>query len=199
MSILSRRPTLVCLVLGAALLACGTTAPSRFYTLSAVEEVASISTEAVRIGVGPWSLPEYLNRPQIVTQTEGAELEVARYHRWAEPLEDAFGRVLAVNLGRLLGSATVLEFAAETEYEVDYAVYGRVYRFDLDASGTAVLDIQWAVESAEGTAGQFVHGPQRSRYEEPSSAPASHDAGVQALDRTLARFSRDIAEVIGAL
>jgi hypothetical protein len=48
-------------------------------------------------------------------------------------------------------------------------------------------------------AGRFVHGPQRSRYEEPSSAQGSHDAGVQALVRTLARFSRDIAEVIGAL
>jgi uncharacterized lipoprotein YmbA len=157
-----------------------------------VEEAELQASDAILV-VGPWIIPEYLNRPQIVTRTSSAELELAEFHRWAEPLEDSFSRVLAMNLGTLLGSSEVWEFATDLAARADYVVGGRVYRFDVDESGLAVLDVQWLLEDGEQ---QLIYDSERSRYEEQSDSKRSYDAGVQALSRAMARLGREIAEAV---
>jgi len=192
MPITSKMPMLLVVVLALAISAvgCGTTAPSRFYALSPMVEAAETPPSEIVLEVGPWTMPEYLKRPQIVTRSASAELELARFDRWAEPLEDSFGRVLIMNLGTLLNSSQVREFSSKLGPEADYWVGGRVYRFDVDESGLAVLDVQWSMRDADQ---QLAHGPMRSRYEEQSESKRSYDAGVQALSRAMARFSREIA------
>jgi uncharacterized lipoprotein YmbA len=193
MPITSTTSKLCCLALVMAALGCGTSAPSRFYALSPITaDTEALSSDAV-LTVGPWILPEYLDRPQIVTRSAGAELELAEFHRWAEPLKDNFSRVLAMNLSALLDSSHVHELSRESQQRADLFVGGRVYRFDVDESGLAVLDVQWTVKDGGQ---QLVHGPMRSRYQEQSANKRNHDAGVQALSQTLGRFSRDIAAVV---
>jgi uncharacterized lipoprotein YmbA len=60
------------------------------------------------IGIGPVTLPKYLDRPQIVTFTSPYALNVVEFDRWAEPLESTFVRVLAENLALLLPRAHVV-------------------------------------------------------------------------------------------
>jgi uncharacterized lipoprotein YmbA len=192
MPITSTTSKLCCLALVMVALGCGTSAPSRFYALSPLVADAEAPFSDVALTVGPWILPEYLDRPQIVTRSAGAELELAEFHRWAEPLGDSFSRVLAMNLSALLDSSQVHEFSLESQQIGDLFVGGRVYRFDVDESGLAVLDVQWTVEDGDR---QLIHGPMRSRYEEQSAKKRSHDACVQALSRALGHFSRDIAAV----
>ena len=50
-------------------------------------EAARRGTGAVGIGVGPVIMPGYLDRIQIVTRTGADRVELATFHRWAEPLE----------------------------------------------------------------------------------------------------------------
>ena len=40
------------------------------------------------VGVGPITIPETVNRPNIVTPKDSNQLEVAEYHRWSEPLRE---------------------------------------------------------------------------------------------------------------
>ena len=73
--------------------ACGSSPPVRYYTLS----TASVATpedpaDARILGLGPLNVPEYLNRTQIVTRGNGAELIVHEFSHWAEPLDMALGR-----------------------------------------------------------------------------------------------------------
>ena len=81
------------------LAACGTSEPSRLYTLSALPDrsegaaVARAATPAV--GVGPVTLPQYLDRPQIVERTGPNRLEIAEFDRWAGDLKKNLEQVLA--------------------------------------------------------------------------------------------------------
>ena len=85
------------LLMVAALLAgCGQ--PNKtFYVLTASGPMPSGG--GVGIGVGPVSLAEYIDRPNLVTQEAPNQLGVAEDHRWAGDLSAAIARVVAANLG----------------------------------------------------------------------------------------------------
>ena len=56
------------------------------------------------IGVGPIEIPSYLDRPQIITRMRLHELMLNEHALWAEPLDKALARVIALNLGALTGA-----------------------------------------------------------------------------------------------
>ena len=53
------------------LVGCAGNAPSRYYVLSPLTGESKVTSEesCVSVGIGPIKLPEYVNRPQIVTRT----------------------------------------------------------------------------------------------------------------------------------
>src|SRR5262249_17813679 len=59
------------------------------------------------LGVGPVSLPGYLERPEMVHRTALHEIVPSRLERWAEPLEAATLRVLVEDLAHLSASPVV--------------------------------------------------------------------------------------------
>ena len=72
------------LALGAALLAlagCAETSPTTFYILSSLPPAADESPATARnklsLGVGPVTLPAYLNRPQVVSLASANRLQLA--------------------------------------------------------------------------------------------------------------------------
>ena len=71
------------LLAGALLLvlaACGGSPPTQFYTLSGMQlPPGNPNTRGTVVGVGPVTLPEYLDRPQIVTRTSGNRVTLANY------------------------------------------------------------------------------------------------------------------------
>lgn len=56
------------------------------------------------VGVGPITIPETVNRPNIVTPKDTNQLEVAEYHRWSEPLIENISRIVITNLADRLGA-----------------------------------------------------------------------------------------------
>src|SRR6266498_1510380 len=86
----------VLLVLGG----CLGTPPTRFYLLPALTDVSSpaaMGERTLTIGVGPVTLPPYLDRLQIVTRASQAQLHLAEFDQWAASLQDTVARVLAEN------------------------------------------------------------------------------------------------------
>src|SRR3954471_15439792 len=108
------RPSLCALLL---LAGCISNAPrENFYTLSS--EAASspaISSEAssqpglaalpdASISVGPVTISEIADRPQLVVRTSPNRVDILEQQRWAQPLKNEVARVVAENLGQLLGT-----------------------------------------------------------------------------------------------
>ena len=183
----------------ALLAACvGPATPSRFYTLSSLvaapgEAVPAGSSDLV-LGVGPVVLPEYLNRPQIVTRDGSNRVLLADFDSWIEPLEGLFTRTLTENLSLLLGTDEVVELPQRGALALDYRVEVDVTRFDVDSHGNAVLDARWRLFRDDREA--LLQGA-RSTVVEPTT-PDDHAAAAQGLSQALGGMSREIAAAIAA-
>ena len=104
----------------------GRSPQTKFYLLypsPSLEAKEVVTTEEdLIIGVGPVELSEYLDRPQIVTQTSESELRVDQFNQWAEPLEVNIARVLAKNLSTLLSTEKLFLFPWSGSTQIDYQV-----------------------------------------------------------------------------
>jgi uncharacterized protein len=189
---------LVVVPLGASLIVGGCASqPSRFYLLSAVPntEMASLEMSGQQgptIGVGPVTLPRYVDRPQIVTRTSPYELKVAEFDRWAEALDTNFTRVLAENLSILLPTARVVMSPWPRAIPIDYQVTVDVTHFLSQVGGDSLLIADWTLFKGEG---QDALTSGRSRF---SASPGGQDyaAIVAAMSQTVASLSREIATAV---
>jgi uncharacterized lipoprotein YmbA len=180
--------------------ACSRTKPARFYVLTPMpiaESVQPISTSspAVTIGVGPIELPDYVDRPQIVTQDGANTFELAEFDRWAEPLEENFSRVLVENLSDLLAPQQITVVPWTTAMPLDYRIAVEVTRFYSDATGNTTLRAQWSIQ---GTKGAAMLASRQSRIRE-SAGSQDYAATVAAMSKTVAALSQEIATAIRSL
>jgi hypothetical protein len=184
---------LTILLLG--LTACGTTARKEFYLLTPTASVtAAASTQKpLLISVGPVTLPEYLDRSQIITRRSESELDLADGHRWAEPLQENFTRVLAEDLRALSGNGRVIIHPNRESTAADYRVTVEVARFDADAQGQVTLIAVWTIHDGGKT--RVVHS-RRAEYRRESGS--GYPALVTALSETIGQLSEDIFAAISA-
>ena len=171
--------------------------PTRFYVLSTLPDSAPVSmgtSPEPAVGVGPVELPDYLDRPQIVTRSGQNELNLAEFDNWAEPLKDNATQVLAENLAVLLPSKKIATYPWKRSTPVDVQVAVKITRFDHAEGGDTVLSARWSVLSGDGGKELFAR---ESRYRERPSGD-SYPATVAAMNRALAQFSRDVADAIKA-
>lgn len=191
------RPTTAFLMLGLTLVflaGCGTTRPSKFYILSSMPTGASATATANEpaVGLGPVTMPKYLDRPQIVRRAGDNQLLLAESHRWAEPLANNFTRVLAANLAMTIPVEQVAVYPWSRTTRVDYQISVDVMRFDADTNGNAVLSSDWKVLETESNE---VIAMKRSTFSE-AALTTDYAAIVAAQSRLLAAFARAITGVI---
>jgi len=172
----------------------GSSPPSRFYLLSPLppSEAAAAAASGVAIGVGPVTIPEYLNRGQIVTRTGENRLELAEFDRWAEPLQKNLARVLVLNLSTLLSTDRVALHPWNRSTLMDYQVIVDVGRFEAGPDGAASLLARWSIVDG---ADRKILRMRKSRFREPI-ADESYEATVASMSRAAAALSREIAGAI---
>lgn len=209
-------------VLAAALLApfalagCGSDKPTRLYVLSATtDQSATMSPQGIAIGVGPITLPKYLDRPQIVMGVSANQLSQANFDQWGGDLNDNMTRVLATNLSNLLGTERVSLYPWKDRAPTDFQVTVDVSKFETEADGSTVLSVFWSlVNPNNGTVLEM----RRSTYRDagkgtvagtsgtsgltgtsgPTGSDRPYDAAVAAMSRNLGLLSKDIATAIKA-
>ena len=176
---------------------CAGSPPVHFYQLSAEAAAgaagpATVGTE-LRIAVGPLSLPEVVDRPQLVMRSGPNQVTLIDEHRWAESLKGEIPRVIAENLSRLLATGQVWAYPQNVAGSFDYRVLVDIQRFESTPGQMAAIDALWTIQqpSKEGT----ISKTGRSTVQQPI-AGQGYDALVAAHSRALAAISREIAETI---
>jgi uncharacterized lipoprotein YmbA len=129
-------------IVASLLAGCGQSNKS-FYMLTASGPVPSGG--GVAIGVGPVSLAEYIDRPNLVTQQAPNQLAVAEDHRWAGDLSASIARVVAANLGRNLKTGNVRTYPWLRDDEIRYQVTLDVRQLHSEADGYALIEAGWRV------------------------------------------------------
>ncbi|MGH8744841.1 MAG: PqiC family protein [Burkholderiales bacterium] len=183
------------LLVATVLASCGSSPRERFYTLSTGAALEQMDVNAAySVAVGPVTVPEIINRPQLVTYLTANQVKIAEQARWAEPLKSEIPRVIAGNLTQLLNGAYVSIYPQNASPEADYRVRIDVLRFDSVLGDAVTIEVLWTVRPAKS--GAPTNG--RSVVREATGGDG-YDALVAAHGRALAAVSRDIAEAIRAL
>jgi len=179
---------------------CSRSPTPRFYTLHSLtdpgtERPGKTTDSGVAIGIGPIELPEYLNRPQIVTRVNPNEVEFAEFHRWAASLRDDFSSTLARNLSNILATDRVAAYPWTSKTPVDVQVKIDVIRFDGRLGKSVVLETAWALFGENRTKPLLSTASVVSEKVEQNG----YEGLVQAQSRAIAGLSREIAGAIQAL
>lgn len=174
---------------------CASAPKENFYILSGsapierTQIVASMPT--IRIVVGPVTIPEIVDRPQIVTRVAPNQVAILEQQRWAESLKTEIPRVVAENLAALLGTPRVSTYAQSGASDADYRVTLEVQRFESKLNEAVIIEALWAIRRNAGEKPKNGHSVVR----EPVASPG-YDGLVTAHSRALTSISRDIAEAI---
>ncbi|HZL99444.1 MAG TPA: PqiC family protein, partial [Planctomycetota bacterium] len=137
-------PAALCALAACVLPACGTTPPSRFYTLEALASAPDGgAARALAIDVGPVVLDEAIDRPQMLTRLGENEVALHELSRWAEPLDSNIARVLAENLSLLTGSPDVGVVPDASTQMDSWNVTVHVLHCEAGPGGTARLVTRW--------------------------------------------------------
>ncbi len=174
-----------------ALAGCARTPPAQYYLLRAPEATTAGRADGPRIGLGPVRLPEYLDRPQIVSWASATRLELSNSHRWAEPLQQSVARALLAQLAQALPDAQLVPFPWRGAQSPPRQVAVDVQRFERAADGTLHLDARWTVQTADGAAPQVFD----SAIALPVTGAADdYDALVAVASQAVGALARDIAQ-----
>jgi uncharacterized lipoprotein YmbA len=122
--------------------------PQEYFRLSAVSG-APVRTSGMAVGVGPVTLPGYIDRTQLVFQSGPNEFQVPAKASWAGPLGENVTQVLADDVGRHLGSGNVLRYPWAPGAHLRYQVAVNVEQFHGISGSEAILDVSWLVEEPD--------------------------------------------------
>jgi hypothetical protein len=168
----------------------GSSPAARFYTLSTLNphegQGGGGGGAPMRIRVAAVTLPEGVDRPQMVRRTGENSVVVDEYDRWVEPLDALLRNTLVQDLGALVPEAQVLGDAVPG-LSTDRTVVVAMNR--LDMSSQLVMDAVWFVLPAGADQPERTH---RTRITEAAGTGAPADV-AQALGRAVEKLSREIA------
>ena len=151
-----------------------------FFTLNAPEPPPA-AADAPSITVGPVTIPEMVDRPQIVVRLGPNQVQILEQARWAEPLKIAIGRVVAANLAASLGA----RLAPSRGADADYRVALDVQRFESPADA-ALIEVLWTVTSQTGRLTGRAVARQPIGARDYSSLAAAHSAALAAISNDIA-------------
>ena len=158
---------------------------------SAWARILSAFIVLIVIGVRAVTLPEELDRPEIVTRTGPNTVQLAEFDQWSAPLRDSVMRVIGQDLTVLLSGDRVAVYPWPPGTSVDRELVVQVTRFDGQLGGRCVLHAQWQMLTRRGTR-SVITG--RSTLNDACGSDYAAFAATQS--RLLATLSAEIARAI---
>ncbi|TRZ93769.1 membrane integrity-associated transporter subunit PqiC [bacterium] len=172
---------------------------SRFYALrtldkSQVGQKLNFPADKI-IGVGPVKIPEYLNRPQIVTEDKNRMLTFAQFDRWGESPDFAINRLINENLIIILPDANIVMYPWNLFIPVSYKVYIDAVQMESRLDKDLFFAAQWSIIDLKN---KKMAVTKRSEFRQPIE-PHSYSGLVEALSTVCASLSTEIARELVSL
>ena len=172
----------------AGLAACGGK-PAQYFRLSAETGGGPMSRRGgIAVGIGPVTLPGYIDRLPLVFQSDTNEFQVPAKASWAGPLNENIAQVLSDDVGHKLGSGNVVPFPWPNNTRLRYQVVVNVEQFHGVSGREAILDVTWLVEEPNSRAILSRH---KANFREPIQGD-----GYSALVAAQSRLVDQLAEAV---
>lgn len=131
------------------------------------------------------TIPRYLDRESIATRADDYRIVYSKQDRWAEPLDEAFTRILRENLASTLAPEGISVPARAGAPTFDLQV--EILRFEKRGPDRVELWARWTLRSEEAAA-----QTREARIETAIAGPTSA-AAAAALSEAVARLAHQIA------
>lgn len=162
-----------------------------YYQLNAATSGGASRSGGMSVGVGPISLPAYVDRSELVYQSGDNSFQVPGNASWIGSLHENVTRVLVENLGSDLGSANVVTYPWPAGVTPTYSVSADVRQFHAISGDDAILEVAWRVRAGDRVTHHGV-----DTFREPIQGDG-YSAVVAAESRLLAQFAQRIARSLG--
>ena len=127
---------------------CGSVPREYHYTLNAQPAAAAATApqSSFSIAVGPVTVPEMVDQPQMVVQAAPNRVAIEEYRRWASPLRSEIALVIAANLSQMLNASR----EGEDVVEPASAIYGPKVMIVNQMSGSGGDALPWLFKQTHG-------------------------------------------------
>lgn len=177
------------LVAGALISACSGSVKTYYYTLQTAA-TAHAAAPSARLGIAltSLSLPEVVDRPQLVLHSGDTQLLISDNHLWGQPLKSEIAHSLAIHLARESAVAQVRLPGQAGQDAADFKIAVDILRFDSIPGKEASIEARWSVLRKGTTQASAGHA-----VVQEAVTGTGYDALVAAHSRALARLSHNIA------
>jgi uncharacterized lipoprotein YmbA len=151
-----------------ALAGCATSAPLRFYVLTATAPTENAGTGNASLRVDRVTIPGELDRTEILRRVTANRLELAEQDRWAAPVDEMIRRVLTENLAR----------RALPNASTSRVISLDISEFMTEPDCSVTLNASWTMNVA-GLAGAQPQAPSRGTIQ--LSVPGGGSCAVSAI------------------
>jgi uncharacterized lipoprotein YmbA len=183
-------------VLGCLLLAACTSPTAHLYTLMASEPaaVAAPSNGEYKVVIAHVTLPESVDRPELVIRAGPNRVSALEQERWVEPLHEAIPRAIREDVSTQLPGVTVLLDGEVADAKPDLVLDLEIVRFELFPGERAVIEARGWLKSRTGSS-RLVHSVARGQVH---GSRDDYNALVAATAAALSSLSADLARAIEA-
>ena len=180
------------LLYGLLLSGCVATSNVEFYVLEPISQTAPPKIEAVTqktIGIGPVTVPELLDRSQMITRSSDHTVNIAESQQWASSLQDNLLQTLTRNLSSLQSNNIVRPYPWSVHGKVDLQVIVDFIRFDTSPGKSANLEANWTIKN------ESTHAVLKSGHSVINRAisDSTYPGTVHALSKILGEFSQELS------
>ena len=140
-------------------------------------------------------MPDYLDRPNLVTRISDNEIKMESFHRWGMPIDAEFKGRLAGEIAAMLPAAYVETSSRPVKGRDEYGIVVDVMRLDGELGGDVELIAEWTLtRSGDGVDHETI--VQRiSRHNENAGDPA-YEVYVETIGNVISLLGREIAGFI---
>lgn len=172
-----------------AVAACGTTAPTRFYTLSDTYQSTPSLSSYKTIDLRPVKVPERLKRPQIVLNSATSpQLILLENERWGAMFDDELHDAIYSEITHLVAPT-------QKAYQVNVTLQ----QLQVIKGQSVQADFSWKVQSLNPNSSDVKTDATLCQFDTQQVIGNSVDAVVQGMQKVVAQLSSKIAQHIKAL
>jgi uncharacterized lipoprotein YmbA len=160
----------------------------RYYALTAPALPAGQATSVVSIAVGPATVTDTIDRPQLVVRRSSTKVDVLEEDRWVDTPKREIPRVLAANLSSLLPTVQIAPYPQQASAAVTWQILLDVQSFDAQPGDAVTVELVWTLRrESDGQRNTW-----RISQREPLQG-SSPDAIVAAWSKALGHLAEQMA------
>jgi uncharacterized lipoprotein YmbA len=177
----------------------GSSPSSRFYMLKHPDGTAPVKKFNIPAGlitsIGPVNIPQYLDRPQIVTQNDKGLIDISQFERWGESLDLAIAQAVNEDLNLMLPGGTFEMFPCNFSIPLDYQVIVDVLRLEANLKKDLLMVAQWSIIDAKAKKMLFTSRSELSEKIEPHDYFGLADALSRSVYSLSVQIAGDLSEL----